>query len=287
MATLRRFHSSVVIPAFNEGDRLPPYLDHLVRLGLVHDASPVELIVVDDGSAPAHASRHRRCVEEAGARLARAGSRHAVRLVASPANQGKGSAIRLGWDAADPASSWLGFLDADGAIPADEFWRLVGLLGDGHDLLAGSRILMAGRTIRRSAFRHVQGRVFATLAERAFRFGFYDTQCGIKFVRAAALRPHLGVLRERGWLLDVEVLALLQQRRARMREEPIDWIDPGGTKVRFGIDALRMMAGLRRIKVGLGARLAAAEVRSLEDARRLLEAAPAPEAEPEAAAARR
>jgi dolichyl-phosphate beta-glucosyltransferase len=246
-ARLTSARVSVVIPAYNERDRLPPLIEELVRLGLARRAPPIEILVVDDGSADAHLLCHRRCVEDAARRLERAHSPHRARLVEAGANQGKGSAIRLGWREADPDSGWLAFLDADGAVSAGEFFRLAGLLGDEVDVLTGSRVLMAGRRIRRSAFRHVQGRIFATLAEHIFALGFYDTQCGVKFFRSSALRPHLDLLGERTWLLDVEALALLRRVGARAREEPIDWADPGRSKVRPGVDAARMLVGLWRV----------------------------------------
>jgi dolichyl-phosphate beta-glucosyltransferase len=248
MPGLPRFFASLVIPAFNEGQRLPPLLEALVGIALERPSRPLEILVVDDGSSADHLARHRDCAAAAAARLERSASPHAVRLVEGGSNQGKGGAVRTGWRESDPDSVWLGFLDADGAVSATEAWRLVGLLGDDLDVLAGSRILMAGRHIERSTYRHLQGRVFATLTERTLRLGFYDTQCGLKLFRASMLRPNLVLLEERGWLLDVEVLALLGRLGARMREEPIDWVDPGGSKVRFGIDALRMLLGLGKIR---------------------------------------
>jgi dolichyl-phosphate beta-glucosyltransferase len=76
---------------------------------------------------------------------------------------------------------------------------------------------------------------------------FYDTQCGVKFFRAERLRAVLPALREERWLLDVELLAVLEREGARLLEEPIDWADPGGSKVRFGIDPIRMFIGLLRL----------------------------------------
>jgi len=266
---LSRYHASVAIPAFNEARRLPVFLGEVARLGLESPGRPVEFVVVDDGSAPDQLETHRVAVDAAAVLLARDGSRHSVRLVETGANRGKGAAVQRGWREADAGASWLGFLDADGAVPAREFWRLLGLLGEGSadaDVLAGSRVLMAGRSIRRSTYRHLQGRVFATLVESRFGLGCYDTQCGVKFVRAAWLRPRLELLSEHGWLLDVELLAMAHAAGARLREEPIDWSDPGGSKVRFGVDAVRMFLGLRRIQ----ARLDAAgldRVASLENAR--------------------
>jgi dolichyl-phosphate beta-glucosyltransferase len=240
--------ASIVIPAYREGARLPRLLAALVDEVLAAPAPPTEIVVVDDGSGEGDLARER--VAAAAACLAEAGAPHRVRLVAAEQNRGKGAAIRRGWAEADPRATWLGFLDADGAVAAREAWRLVRLLEreQGADAIAGARVLMAGRAIERSLFRHLQGRIFATITERAFRFGFYDTQCGVKLFRASALRPLLPRLREDRWLLDIEVLALLKRAGARFREEPIDWSDPGGSKVVPGLDAVKMAVGVWRMR---------------------------------------
>lgn len=245
--------ASVVVPALDEGDRLPGLLD-----GLVSAAPPgapaVEFLVVDDGSARQHLDRERTAVAAASERVGASGGSSRFRLVECPSNGGKGAAIRRGWGESSRGTAWLGFLDADGAVPAAEAWRLAGRLSPdpGFDVLAATRIRMAGRTIRRSRFRHAQGRAFATLTERLFRLGFYDTQCGLKLFRASLLRPVLPLLREDRWLLDVEVLALLQRRGARCLEEPIDWEDPGRSKVVPLVDPVKMLAGLLRLRARLG-----------------------------------
>lgn len=243
---------SVVIPAYNEGQRLPRFAAELARVALAHPTPVVEFIVVDDGSAPEHAALQRACVEEAQARFTEAGAPHRFSYIAAPRNGGKGSAIRLGWRSASARAAWLGFLDADGSISAEEFHRLAalteGATGQDVDVLAGSRILMAGRRVVRNLHRHLQGRIFATLTDTNFRLRFYDTQCGVKLIRAPVLRPLLELLREERWLLDVELLVLLQRQGARALEVPIDWEDFGGSKVIPGLDAARMFWGLFQLR---------------------------------------
>nr|WP_217443325.1 glycosyltransferase [Myxococcus sp. CA051A] len=243
---------SVVIPAYNEGQRLPRFVESLTRVALLQPTPRVEFIVADDGSAPEHATLHQASIEAAQARLSAASSPHRFTYVAAPRNGGKGSAIRLGWRHASPGATWLAFLDADGAINAEELFRLVRLTdtpdAEGVDVLAGSRILMAGRRVVRNLHRHLQGRIFATLTDLHFGLRFYDTQCGVKLMRASVLRPLLDVLREERWLLDVELLALLQRQGARCLEVPIDWEDFGGSKVIPGLDAARMFWGLFKLR---------------------------------------
>lgn len=244
---------SVTIPTYNEGEHLRVFALELA------EAAPTsgpegELVVVDDGSRPENQRIHAEAVDAAAKRLLARESTFTMRLEKAPTNLGKGGAIRLGWRAAKPWATWLGFLDADGAVPATEFWRLVDLveaLGDTFDVLAGSRIRMAGHRVERSFARHLQGRIFATLTEVTLGLGFYDTQCGVKLVRAELLRSHLDQLEENRWLLDVELLAVMKRAGARFYEEPIDWKDEGTSTVVPGVDAAKMFVGLRRLKARL------------------------------------
>jgi dolichyl-phosphate beta-glucosyltransferase len=170
-------------------------------------------------------------------------------------NQGKGASIRWGWShAADDASTWWSFIDADGAVPASEFWRVATMLcSTPADIVCGSRVLMAGRSVSRSFFRHMQGRTFAACVESLFHLGFYDTQCGMKFFRASAVRKMLPRLEEDRWLLDIELLVLLTRAGASAVEVPIDCHERGGSSLVFGIDPIRMLFRLARLKRRLGA----------------------------------
>jgi len=240
---------SFVIPALNEGGRLPGFLDAIGRhlAGSGREDAAIEIIVVDDGSRPDHLQMHRDAVSRLAGALV--GRPHRAILYELATNRGKGEAIRRGWARSSSDAEWVGFVDADGAVPASELMRLTGMLAScGEcDVLAGSRIRMAGRTIERSPFRHLQGRVFATFVEWILGLGFYDPQCGVKFFRAASLRRLLGSLEERTWLLDVEILSLIQRQGGRAREEPINWSDPGGSKLSLGIDPMKMFFGLWKL----------------------------------------
>jgi dolichyl-phosphate beta-glucosyltransferase len=244
----------VAIPAYNEAERLPKLVEQLTRQALLTPEPSTEFIISDDGSAPSHTERQRECMAQARASLEEAGSPHAFRYVLAERNQGKGGAIINAWRQASPGVEWLAFLDADGSVGAGEFFRLARLAVSSPevDVVAGSRVKMAGRTVHRHLYRHLQGRVFATVAEQLFQLGFYDTQCGVKLLRASLLQPLLGLLQERNWLLDIELLTHARRRGARAVEVPIDWLDYGGSKVRFGVDAVRMLWGLLRMRYRLG-----------------------------------
>lgn len=241
---------TTVIPAYNEGDRLFNFLQDWVATATTGAGLRASAIVVDDGSREKEAGRQREAVSAAAQTLLQSGSPHGITYVRADRNRGKGAAIRLGWSRAGDETMWLGFIDADGAVPAREYWRIASTLPTAAaDALCGSRVNMAGRSVSRSLFRHLQGRTFATFIEQLFHLGLYDTQCGFKFFRASALRPLLPALHEDRWLLDVEVLANLKAGGATLQEVPIDCHERGGSSLVFGLDPLKMgirLLGLRR-----------------------------------------
>lgn len=83
---------AVVIPAYNEAENIGSVLAAIQKLPEVHD-----LIVVSDGST------------DQTAEVARA---YGATVVECPVNQGKGAAMRAGWECASEADVIL-FLDAD------------------------------------------------------------------------------------------------------------------------------------------------------------------------------
>ena len=243
-----------VIPAYNEGDRLAAFLGDWAAVGLLHPDLAVTAIVVDDGSKPEMAASHQAAVERVAGELAERRAAHRIEFVRADRNRGKGAAIRLGWNHAAADASWLTFIDADGAIPAREYWRMASLLpATEADVVCACRIKMAGRTIDRTLFRHFQGRLFATFAEGLFHLGYYDTQTGMKAFRASMLRPILPRLREDRWMLDVELLVLMHQSGARAIEVPIDCYMRGPSSLTFGLDPLRMGLQLMKLRSRLGA----------------------------------
>ena len=152
---------SVIIPAYNEAQRLPPYLESVRSYLDRHYAAGYEVIVVDDGS--------RDGLSDALARLAA----HWPELVAMrhPENRGKGVAVRTGILAA--AGKRLLFADADGATPIDQETRLSQAVAAGAALAVGSRLVAApGVTRRRTRIRGLVGRlVCAGRRRRGIDFG--------------------------------------------------------------------------------------------------------------------
>ena len=238
-------HLTTVMPAYNEGDRLTGFLKDWATDACRFRNPIATAIVVDDGSGPEEEARQRAALNAAPTILRAANAPHRLVYLRATRNQGKGASIRWGWSQADASTQWVSFIDSDGAVPAREYWRLATSLPASEvDAVCGSRVLMAGRSVKRSLFRHLQGRTFATAVESLFHLGFYDTQCGMKFFRASLIRPLLPSLREDRWLLDIELLALLKRAGARFVEVPIDCHERGGSSLIPGIDPIKMFIRL-------------------------------------------
>lgn len=144
----------------------------------------------------------------------------------------------------------MGFLDADGAVWVSEILRAQAWLGEqsGIDALFGSRVKMLGRHVERSWKRHLSGRIFATMVSELSGVPVYDSQCGMKLVRAAAYRRVAPFLQTEGFAFDVELLLLLMKLGCRVLEFPVDWRDVPGSKVRLLRDSWLMAREVLRIQ---------------------------------------
>jgi len=165
----------VIIPAYDEAERLPRTLEESLAHLSTTRRGPWEIIVVDDGS-------HDSTCEFVAARLA---AEPRLRLLSSGrgANRGKGAGLAAG--AAAARGDLLLLLDADGATPLSALPALERRVGArGCEMAVGCR---AAALAARPAARRLMGVVFAALASTCVR-GVPDTQCGFKLLSRRAAR---------------------------------------------------------------------------------------------------
>ncbi len=209
---------SLVLPAYNEAQRLPAYLPSVRNCFDTRYGESYEVIVVDDGSTDQ--------LEHVLAPLASTWPQLALLRLAT--NCGKGAAVRIGVLSAE--GERVLFADADGAAPIDQSDRLCAALDHGADVAIGSRLLPAGDSVRsRPLHRAVVGRMFAYAARRWLGLAVRDPQCGFKMFTRRAARDLFSRSREVGFLFDLELLLLAAERGYRVVEVPISWHEvPGG-----------------------------------------------------------
>ncbi len=226
---------SVVIPAYNEAQRLPLYLPRVQSFCHGLDAE-AEILVVDDGSKDGTAAY----VESLAAEDS------AIRLLRQPRNQGKGAAVRRG--VSEARGAFILFADADGATPIGEASKLLAAGRRGTDVVIGSRKAADSETRReRSAIRSLLGSVFYRITNLLAVPGILDTQCGFKLFRRGAAQRIFPQLHESGWAFDVEILFLAQKFGMTITEVPVNWTAVEGSKVK-ATDGLRFFSALFRIR---------------------------------------
>ncbi|MDQ3625349.1 MAG: glycosyltransferase, partial [Verrucomicrobiota bacterium] len=233
----------LVIPAFRENDRLPPFLRELM-VELERAGFGCDVLVVDDGSSPGEQRRLEEWVAALRSRYPRL-----LKPLFLPRNRGKGGAVRAGWEQLT-THEWVGFVDADGAIPVSEVCRLLRLAleSPAPSALFATRVKMLGKSIERSELRHLLGRIFALLVDVTISPNVYDSQCGLKLIRSSVYQRIESRLHEDGFCFDVELLGALLATGAEVIEVPIDWKHQPGSKLSLLRESYRMFRGVLRIR---------------------------------------
>lgn len=230
---------SIVIPAYNEAERLPGCLREVVTY-FEGRGEAYEVVVVDDGSR-----------DDTGARVREIARDHpAVTLHTLAGNRGKGHAVRAGMRRATGVLRLM--TDADGATPIVEVKRLEAAIQAGADLAVGSRALPdPSVVVHARTHRKLFGQVFSVLARCMGVADVVDTQCGFKLFRGEVADDLFTALRTDGFGFDVELVLLAQRRGYRITEVPINWVDQPGSKVGVLKDGPGMLAQILITRIRL------------------------------------
>jgi dolichyl-phosphate beta-glucosyltransferase len=202
---------SVIIPAYNESERIVPTIgavaSQVCDLGLAW-----ELIIADDGSTDDTVS----IAEDLG--LVN------LRVLRTPQNGGKGSAVQRGMAAA--RGEYILFADADNSTPIE-----------------------GAEAANRSIVRRVMSGGLRMIVQNVLRIGVLDTQCGFKLYSREAADKLILAQTIMGFSFDLEHLYLARKYGLRVAEVPVQWIDAPGSKVDTRKEAQRFIKDLLKIKI--------------------------------------
>jgi len=228
---------SIIIPAFNEEQRLPKTLEHL-RQYLSSASYSSEVLVVDDGSTDGT----RRVVKETEKDFP------ALRLIVNERNRGKGYSVRQG--VREAAGEVILFFDADASTPIDQVEKFFPHFQDGADVLIGSRSLPNSDVrVHQPWYRETMGRTFNLFVRFFVLRGFIDTQCGFKAFSHEAAHRIFTRQRLSGFSFDVEILFIAGKLGYKIVEVPIVWINSPSSRVHPVWDSVRMFVELMRIRL--------------------------------------
>jgi dolichyl-phosphate beta-glucosyltransferase len=227
---------SIIIPAYNEQERLGPTLDRILDF-IQRENWRAEVIVVDGASQDRTVDIVRGYAQNPGI----------VRLIRNAANRGKGYCVRKG--VMQARGRIILFTDAELSSPIEEAPKLLQALGAGADIAIGSRWLhSASQTQRQSPARQVLGRAFNLLVRMVLRLDFKDTQCGFKAFRRNAARAVFSNQRIEQWGFDPEILFLARQAGFKVAEIPVSWAHDNRTRIQPIADGSRMVGEILRIR---------------------------------------
>ena len=226
---------SIVIPAFNEEQRLPGSVVEVTRFLDQHQRT-AEVLVVENGSHDQTA----RIADETERRDARFRALHVTQA-------GKGRAVRHGVLAS--RGEVVVFCDADFSMPVEEVRDLCSSIESGADIAIASREAPGSRRIGEPWRRHFMGRVFNWLVRVLALPGLSDSQCGFKAFRREVAMDLFRRQVIDGWAFDVEVLFIARRRGYSVKEVPITWRYDPSSRVRPVRDTLSMLGELIRLRL--------------------------------------
>lgn len=199
---------SVLMPAYNEARYLT---DNFRETTYVMESlgEPYEIIIVDDGS--------RDHTAEVIKDLARQDTR--LRPVFLPSNQGKGLALRSGFQAA--SGELIFFLDADLDIDPKQFRVLLKIMqATNSDVVIGSK-RHPQSVLHYPWRRRVVSAVYFLLVKLMFGLPIKDTQTGIKLFQRRVLEKTFPKVLVKKYAFDLELLVLVNYFEYKIAEAPV------------------------------------------------------------------
>ena len=208
---------SLVIPAYNEEERLAPFLKSILEAGPSISSSIQEIIIVDDGST----DETIRIAEQYQV------DHSNIVIIKHDTNKGKGAAVRTG--VMNAKGDLVIFTDADGATPITELPKMISALHS-HEIGVGNRWMKGAVTERHSLLRQLSGFVYRTYMS-LFGLGKIDTMCGFKGYRQPIAKKLFNDLKEERWLFDTEIAYRAVRANYAIKNFPIHWESKDGSKL--------------------------------------------------------
>jgi glycosyltransferase involved in cell wall biosynthesis len=228
----------LLIPAYNEEDRIGPVLREYAAYFRAHYTGEFQIVVVLNGCRDNTLG----VVEGAAKEFPE------IRWLEFKAPIGKGGALIEGlrlW----PKSDLIGYVDADGATAPPAFLDLIKHCGE-VDCAIGSRwipgaILHQAQSTKRRVF----SRIFHLYVELLLGMRIKDTQCGAKVMRRAAMERVHSNLRIADVAFDINLLYSLKKAGFTVREVPTIWTDKIGSKMSLNKGALAILLSVLRLRL--------------------------------------
>lgn len=192
-----QFDISLVIPYYNPGKALSRHVSDLAKV-LDSKELTYEIIAVSDGSTDGSPDTLTGLLPSS-----------VLSSVVLPRNYGKGQALRVGL--AQGRGKYLGFIDADGDIPAFQLAGLIDLVRETQpDIVTGSK-RHPDSSVYYPPIRRVYSWGYQQLIKVLFNLSVKDTQTGMKVIRREVLAEVLPLMVEKRFAFDLELFVVAKR----------------------------------------------------------------------------
>jgi glycosyltransferase involved in cell wall biosynthesis len=218
----------IVVPAFNEETRI--LTDDFIEF--LNSNNDFHFLFVNDGSTDKTLDVLKDLVDKS----------EQMNLLDLPLNCGKAEAIRKGMEIslAKNEFDFLGYLDADLAIPLNELLRLKKLAESNYEFIFSSKRSTPDNELEVKFKRFFIGRTLSTMVGLSLRLDVYDTQCGCKMMSNKIAQVVFKEPFISSWLFDIEIFWRIINSFGRtfiissFKEVPVNkLIDRGGSRIKM------------------------------------------------------
>jgi glycosyltransferase involved in cell wall biosynthesis len=228
----------LLIPAYNEENRIEPVLREYAEYFQNYYRGPFQIVVVLNG-----------CIDDTIGVVRRVAQEHkSISALEFPAPIGKGGALIEGLKLA-PLADFIGYVDADGATSPKAFHDLTARCADADCVIASRWVAGAILHQSQSNKRQFASRIFHGIVQLLFWMNIRDTQCGAKLLRREAVEKIHSSLRIADMAFDINLLYALKRAGYRILEVPTEWTDKIGSKVVLGKTSLTMLLSTIRLRL--------------------------------------
>jgi len=233
---------SIIIPVYNERNKIADDIRSASDFFTDYNIKG-EIIVVDDGS-------NDQSSEIAGNTEVLPGI--TLRIIHYQPHRGKGFAVKKGM--LESSGDYVLFIDSGGCVPFANIIRGIELICEGTcDIAHGSRELPDSRILR---FKKWHRRIGALLFRKFVQFyikipqHLTDTQCGLKIYKKNIAHELYSESITEGFMFDIEIILLAEQRGYRIKEFPIEWTADPDSRLSVIKTFFSVFYELSRIKKG-------------------------------------
>jgi glycosyltransferase involved in cell wall biosynthesis len=213
---------SVIIPAYNEHDRIVPTLVNTIAY-LKEQSYSSEVIVVSDGSSDSTAQV---------ANNFTAPSNILIRALEYHPNRGKGYAVRYGMLRSNGAI--VMFMDADYAVPMTYCKDGIALIERGNDIAIASRAVSGAKIQEhQNILRKLSAKIYTVIQNNYLGIDYPDTQCGFKFFTHSAAQALFGRQKLDSVIFDPELLWLAKKAGYKVAQFGVEWRHVADSRIQY------------------------------------------------------